>query len=237
MPKPILIISGVHPNEAVASCVAQHVTERLKNMGLDVHHLHLPYEITVLGNLDRVPSSTFDYCLFPDGCIDMDMTAKIGEEQIALAHSERLAFEFHNYPITFFSNRLGVAATTRSAEYRIGDIGPGCSEQYEIGYWQNRPPSGIDGKYLIEMPAHYVKVSSDCLSARLSALEELENEGHAFPDGTRDEMIRTYLMEEAQQSDPCNAQFFSGDFISLIGRFILSRATDNQQDDPSDGHH
>jgi len=180
--KPILLVVGVHADEVCAPIVAAKVREMLLDVGGDVEVFDVPRRLTLLGYLDAPDDGATEYCFPAGGSVcDVNLWGLVGDEALSQAWPDRIPFEFHNSPWDF--EKFGIGPDQDVRTFEVGPIAPTFTRPYQIGTWRNSPASGVPGKYVVEIPACYQRVSADVEERRRRILARLENEGWVLPSG------------------------------------------------------
>ena len=173
----ILLVSGLHANEACAPLMAREVFERLGERGERVALFEVPYRYTLLAMIDDPAIAATDYSM-PAGTNRLDMDLDGLDEDIGRRYPGALVFEFHNSEDT--QPMLGIDPNKPVREYEVGTIGPRFERPYEVGAWCNVDRHGRPGKYLIELPACYVPVDSAVRKERRRRLAQWRERGREF---------------------------------------------------------
>jgi hypothetical protein len=173
----ILMVSGLHPNEACAPVLAREVFKSLRERGARAALFEVPYPSTLIALIDDPGVAVTDYSMPPgEGRLDVDLEAL--DEYLERRYPGALVFEFHNSEDT--QPMLGIDPRKPVQDYEVGTIGPLFERPYEIGTWRNIDRHGRPGTYVIEAPACYVPVDRSVLESRRRRLEQLHAEGHAY---------------------------------------------------------
>jgi len=221
----ILLIVGLHPHESAAALVAERALEALQARGLPADILRVPPEWTVLGCLDDLPGADVNRCVVPGTKeFDTDLDARVGDKIVAQAYPGRLAFEFHNYAFDHGSGRLAVEPGTAPSAFRIGDVAPGTTGRFEIGFWRNRPAGGIPGKYLMELPAVFAPVGRARRDRRAANLQRLADEGYLAADEHWRRVLNAHMIEEVDVEATRAAGFLDDAVVEKVVRWVSSIA-------------
>jgi hypothetical protein len=173
----ILLIGGLHANEACAPLMAREVFRKLSDRGVRVALYEVPYPYTLLALVDDPATAVTDYSMSKGGRrLDVDLDGL--DEHLRRHYPEALIFEFHNSEDTH--PMLGIDPGKPVQEYEVGSIGPGSVRPYEIGTWRNLDSGGQPGKYLIEVPACYAPVGSSVRERRRHHLSQLREAGYDY---------------------------------------------------------
>ena len=219
----ILLITGLHPNEACAPAIGDAVAHRLEELGTLVERLQVPREFTLLANLDGEDGASLRHCVRPyTSRLDRDLESLVGDEVLAETYPEHVAFEFHNYSDAGRNDKLAIEDGTPPDRWRIGDIAPGKTGPYEIGYWQNRPPGGVRGKYCLELPAVFVPIAYGRLAKRFQTLQALSARGIDLDEGSKFWMLKE-LTVEADAARSKEKGYISPQVGDRIAAWILAQ--------------
>lgn len=173
----ILLVSGLHSNEHAAPIVAKRVFHLLHKAGERVDLREVPYELTLLANLDEPENARPDYCIPKEpGLLDMDLEALVAS--LVDEHPGAVVFEFHNVSHTW--DKLGITPDMRPEDFEVGVVAPQFTRPFQIGTWRN---TGGNRQYLIELPAVYKPVVPAVLERRLESLRQLEGKGCSLREG------------------------------------------------------
>jgi hypothetical protein len=123
----ILLISGLHPNEACAPILAREVFKRVNERGGRVALFQVPYPSTLIALLDDLAIAVPDYSMpLGEGRLDVDLEAL--DEYLEHRYPGALVFEFHNSEDT--QPMLGLDPRKPVQEYEVGTIGPRFERPY-----------------------------------------------------------------------------------------------------------
>ena len=146
----ILLVGGLHPNEACAQVMARDVYKRLTERGVRVALYDVPYRYTLLALVDDPTTAVTDYSI-PKGVRRLDVDLDGLDGLLKRRYPEALVFEFHNSEDT--TPMFGIDPSKSVHDYEVGMIGPEFKRPYEIGTWRNVGRDGRPDKFLIEVPA------------------------------------------------------------------------------------
>jgi hypothetical protein len=176
-PVEILLVSGLHANEACTPLMAREVFRRLSERGVRVVHYEVPYPHTLLALIDHPAIAVTDYSM-PAGRRRLDVDLDGLDDDLGRRYPGALVFEFHNSQDT--QPMLGIEPRKPVQEYEVGPIGPGSERPYEIGTWRNVDRHGRPGKYLIEVPACYAPEDPSVQETRRRRLAQLREAEYDF---------------------------------------------------------
>lgn len=173
----ILLVSGLHPNEACAPLIAHEVFAKLSQRGVSVAHYEVPYACTLVALIDDPGSAVPDYSMPAGGrVLDVDLDGL--DELLRQRYPGSLVFEFHNAEDTH--PMLGIDPRKPVECYAVGTLGPDLKRGHEIATWRNVDGQGRPGKYLIELPARYVHEDSSLSERRRQRLAALRASGYEY---------------------------------------------------------
>lgn len=173
----ILLVSGLHPNEACAPILAREVFRMLSQRGERVALYEVPYPYTLLALIDDPAIAMTGYSA-PSGERRLDVDLDGLDESLARRHPGALVFEFHNSEDT--QPMLRIEPGKPVQDYEVGPVGPGPHRPHEIGTWRNVGRDGRPGKCLIELPARYIPLDPTIRERRRGRLAQLLAEGREF---------------------------------------------------------
>jgi hypothetical protein len=213
----ILLVSGLHANERSAPLVAEQVYRILREHEARTTSLRVPYEYTLLANLDEPEAARPDYCMAKGGgTLDVDLTTLVGDEALRTKFPGYVAFEFHCSRDVW--TKFAIDPRKPVEQYEVGVVMPVFTRPYEIGTWRNVLPDGTQGKHVIEVPAVSVPVSHERVEARMRRLEQLAKQGYLLPRGH----IDAYLFHETDVEVSRQRGLVEGTIPRKIARWILS---------------
>lgn len=214
----VVLISGLHPNERCAPAVTAEICTLCRGRGLQATHFEVPYAYTLLANLDDPDNADPKYCMpRSNGPIDVDLSGLVGDEALQRRFPGHVVFEFHNSRDVW--KKFGIPHGKPVEQFEIGPIMPRFTRPYEIGTWRNVLPDGTRGKYVIELPAVTMPVSSDRVCRRLSRLEELRTRGY-FVD---EKVIACYLTDEADIEATRARRLMDPCIVQKVGDWMLAQ--------------
>jgi hypothetical protein len=115
----ILLVSGLHPNEACAPLMARKVFKRLSNRGARVAHCEIPYPYTLLALIDDPAAAVTDYSM-PVGERRLDVDLDGIDELLQRQYPGAVIFEFHNSED--MQPLLGLNPGEPPREYQVGEM-------------------------------------------------------------------------------------------------------------------
>src|SRR4051794_38912234 len=94
-PVEILLVSGLHANEACTPMMAREVGRRLGERAGRVFHYDIPYPYTLLALIDHPAIAVTEYSM-PTGGRRLDVDLDALDIDLGRRHPGALVFEFHN---------------------------------------------------------------------------------------------------------------------------------------------